>query len=262
MNKNTDLEAQPGGIALSDDFKGAIVVTCDAQVRQRFMAKVYSILSSQLLLSLCFIGAVYRFPSFQSFLINHVFIWVLAMIFTFVSCIWVSIAPSPEEYEENERVPWYALTSRGQKSLLFLFTLCESYCLAGTVMFEAQDTVASALLVTTVVVFGISVMAFSGRFQLSEGTMGSLYGWLGMGIWMLIGIFITSLFFGGLTSRMNVLTGWLGAVVFSVYLFIDTQLIFRKVHVGEEVKCAMMLYLDIVNLFLSLLRIMSNNNDD
>ncbi|GCE99926.1 hypothetical protein ZYGM_001239 [Zygosaccharomyces mellis] len=262
MNKNTDLEAQPRVISVSDDSKGAIVFTCDSQVRQKFMARVYSILSSQLLLSLCFIGAVYRFPSFQTFLVNHTFIWVFALIFTFFSCIWVSIAPSPEEYEESGQVPWYSLTSRGQKFLLFLFTLCESYCLAGTVMFEAQDTVASALLITTVVVVGISAMAFSGRFQLSEGTLGSIYGWLGMGLWMLIGVFVASIFFGGLTSRMSVLTGWLGAVVFSVYLFIDTQLIFRKVHVGEEVKCAMMLYLDIVNLFLSLLRIMSNNNDD
>lgn len=262
MNKNTDLEAQPEGLPLTDDSKGAIVVTCDSQARQQFMARVYSILSSQLLLSLCFIGAVYRFPSFQEFLINHLFIWVFAIIFTLVSCIWVSVAPSPQEFEENESIPWYALTSRGQKWLLFLFTLCESYCLAGTVMFEAQDTVASALLITTVVVFGISIMAFSGRFQVSEGTMGSVYAWLGMGLWMLIGICITSLLFGGLSSNMSVLTGWLGAVVFSVYLFLDTQLIFRKVHIGEEVKCAMMLYLDIVNLFLSLLRIMSNNNDD
>lgn len=262
MNKNTDLEAQQGPIEISDDLKGVIVFTADSQVRQRFMAKVYSILSSQLLLSLCSIGAVFRFPSFQNFLMDHAGILVLALIGTFFSCVWVSIAPSPEEYEENQGVPWYALTSRGQKALLAVFTICESYCLAGTVMFEAQETVASALLITTVVVFGISMMAFSGRFQMSEGTMGSVYGWLGMGLWILIGIFISSMFFGGLNSGMSVLTGWFGAIIFSVYLFIDTQLMFRKVHVGEEVKCAMMLYLDIINLFLSLLRILSNNNDD
>lgn len=263
MNKPTDVPYPQGELPLPDDFKfGTVVVSCDPQVRQRFMAKVYSILSTQLLLSLGFIGAVYRFPRFQEFLITHVGLWVFAMVFTLVSCIWVSLAPSKEDYNENEQVPWYALSTKGQRGLLFAFTVCESYCLAGAVMFEAQDAVASALLVTTIVVFGISLMAFSGRFQMSEGTMGSLYGWLGMGLWILIGICVTSLLFGGMGSNMNVLTGWLGAIVFSVYLFVDTQLIFRKVRLGEEVKCAMMLYLDIVNLFLSLLRIMSRGNDD
>lgn len=102
------------------------------------------------------------------------------------------------------------------------------------------------------------------RFENVLNSATSIYYWLNWGLWIMIGMGLTALLFGWNThsSKFNLLYGWLGAILFTAYLFIDTQLIFRKVYPDEEVRCAMMLYLDIVNLFLSILRILANSNDD
>lgn len=246
---------------IPDDFKySTTVVSCDFEVRQRFMANVYSILSTQLLCTLVFCYVTIKSPTLQLFLVQHTALYVIAAITTLVSCIWLALSPRPEEYEGP--APWYCLSGRGQYALLGLFTVAESYCLAGCVMFQSLEIVLSALVVTTVVVVGVSLMAFSGRFQLALESATSIYYWLNLAVLLLIGVGLSALLVGGMNSTVSIIYGWVGAVVFSIYLFIDTQLIFRKMHLGEEVRCAMMLYLDIVNLFLSILRILSSQNGD
>lgn len=246
---------------IPDDFKySTTIVSCDFEVRQQFMAKVYSILSTQLLCTLIFCYLTIKSPKVQLFLIKHTGLYIVAAITTLVSCIWLALSPRPEEYEGP--APWYSLQGRTQYALLGLFTVAESYCMAGCVMFESLEIVLSALVVTFVVVVGVSLMAFSGKFQIALESATSIYYWLNLAVLLLIGVGLSAIFVGGMNSTVSILYGWLGAVVFSIYLFIDTQLIFRKMYLGEEVRCAMMLYLDIVNLFLSILRILSSQNGD
>lgn len=265
---------------LPDDFKySTTVISCEFPVRQRFMARVYSILGSQLLATLAFCYAATTSRRLQQFLVRHTGLYVVAAVTTLVSCVWLALSPRPEDYDEPvsdplllagaaaqpataTRVPWYCLGRRGQWALLALFTVAESYCLGGCVLFESRQVVLNALAVTTVVVVGVSLMAFSGRFQLALESAYSVYYWLNLALLLLIGIGLSALLFGGMGSKMSYVYGWIGAVVFSIYLFIDTQLIFRKTYVGEEIRCAMMLYLDIINLFLSILRILSNQSND
>lgn len=263
---------------LPEDFKySTTVISCDFDIRQQFMAKVYSILSTQLLLTLSFCYATTKFPRLQLFIVNHTFLYIFALITTLVSCIWLALSPRVEDYQtetsdpllipdnndsSTSNVPWYCLSQRGQYVLLSVFTIAESYCLGGSIMFESKEVVLNALLVTTVVVVGVSLMAFSGRFQIALESATSIYYWLNLALLLLIGIGLSALLFGGMNSTISVIYGWVGAVVFSIYLFIDTQLIFRKMYIGEEIKCAMMLYLDIINLFLSILRILSSQNND
>ncbi|QLL33324.1 hypothetical protein HG536_0E02350 [Torulaspora globosa] len=258
---------------LPDDFKySTTIISCEFPVRQRFMARVYSILSAQLLLTLAFCYAATTSGRLQLFLLRHTALYVVAVIAALVSCVWLALAPRAEDYETEPAdpllgrraaaVPWYCLGRRGQWTLLAVFTVAESYCLGGSVMFESRQIVLNALLVTAVVVVGVSLMAFSGRFQIALESAASIYYWLNLALLLLIGIGLSALLFGGMGSWLNYVYGWVGAVVFSVYLFVDTQLIFRKMYVGEEIRCAMMLYLDIINLFLSILRILSSQNND
>lgn len=260
---------------LPDDFKySTTVISCDFPVRQRFMARVYSILSTQLLMTLSFCYAATTSSRLQLFLVQHTALYIVAAITTLVSCVWLALSPRVEDYEVQAedallgggsapaRVPWYCLGKRGQWVLLMVFTVAESYCLGGSVMFESRQIVLNALMVTTVVVVGVSLMAFSGRFQIALESATSIYYWLNLALLLLIGIGLSALLFGGMSSTVSYIYGWVGAVVFSVYLFIDTQLIFRKIYLGEEVRCAMMLYLDIINLFLSILRILSSQSND
>ncbi|QLQ80881.1 hypothetical protein HG537_0E02360 [Torulaspora globosa] len=255
---------------LPDDFKySTTIISCEFPIRQRFMARVYAILSAQLLLTLTFCYAATTSARLQLFLLRHTALYVVAIIAALVSCVWLALAPRAEEYETEPAdgrrataVPWYCLARRGQYALLAVFTVAESYCLGGAVMFESRQIVLNALLVTAVVVVGVSLMAFSRRFQIALESATSIYYWLNLALLLLIGIGLSALLFGGMGGWLNYVYGWVGAVVFSVYLFVDTQLIFRKMYVGDEIRCAMMLYLDIINLFLSILRILSSQNND
>lgn len=266
------------GPFVPEDFKySTTIVSCDFQVRQQFMARVYSILSSQLLTTLSFCYATSKYARLQLFIVNHTFLYIFAMITTLLSCIWLALSPRKEDYQldttdpllinettndTSSRVPWYCLSTRGQYILLAIFTISESYCLGGSIMFESKEIVLNALTVTSVVVIGVSLMAFSGRFQIALESATSIYYWLNLAVLLLIGIGLSAILFGGMNSTISIIYGWVGAVVFSIYLFIDTQLIFRKIYLGEEIRCAMMLYLDIINLFLSILRILSSQNND
>ena len=276
-------DSQDGNAFIPEDFKySTVVISFEPIIRQRFMHKVYSLLSCQLLASLSFCYWASVSTSLQNFIMSHIALFYICMVVSLVSCIWLAVSPRPEDYEasvpeplltgsseepaqEQRRLPWYVLSSYKQKlTLLSIFTLSEAYCLSLVTLAYDKDTVLSALLITTIVVVGVSLTALSERFENVLNSATSIYYWLNWGLWIMIGMGLTALLFGWNThsSKFNLLYGWLGAILFTAYLFIDTQLIFRKVYPDEEVRCAMMLYLDIVNLFLSILRILANSNDD
>ncbi|CAI8509709.1 unnamed protein product [Hanseniaspora opuntiae] len=64
------------------------------------------------------------------------------------------------------------------------------------------------------------------------------------------------------SSVAELIFSWIGAVLFSIYLFVDMYMVFRKVRPNEEIRCCVMLYTDIINLFLNILRIIAHNSDN
>ncbi|SCU98097.1 LADA_0H10572g1_1 [Lachancea dasiensis] len=264
---------------IPDDFKySTTVVSCEPQVRRWFMRKVYTLLSFQILFSFAFCLWVSRSTSLQEFVYQKQWLFFVAMIGGIVSCIWLTLAPRASDYDEDSSLlnsdaadpqplaerskrPWYCLSYRGQLALLAGFTVCEAYTLSLVTLVYEPRTILSAMLITGIVVVGITAMAVSDRFEATVTASGTIYYWLNLAVWLLIGIGFSSMFFG-MNSTVDLIYSWLGAAVFTVYLFIDTQLIFRKVYPDEEIRCAMMLYLDIINLFLYILRILGRNRDD
>lgn len=63
-------------------------------------------------------------------------------------------------------------------------------------------------------------------------------------------------------STTELIYGALGALIFSAYILVDTQLIMRHYHVEEEIAAAISLYLDVINLFLMILRILNSQRDN
>lgn len=251
---------------LPDDFKYSVkVISCEPEIQSNFQRKVYSLLSAQLLITFIFSLLAQKSATLQLFVVTHRGLWLLSMVVSVVSCIWLSSVPNPNEIEQPEPFsraspPWYYLPSKkAQLFMLLIFTLAESYSIALVTISYDSDTVLSALLVTLVIVAGATIFSLSPMFQASMQTITSMYYWLNWAVWLMIGIGISSAIFGFRTS--NLIFGWLGSVVFTLYIFIDTQLIFRKCYIDDEIKCCMMLYLDIINLFLSILRTMSNSDD-
>ncbi|BAO40416.1 uncharacterized vacuolar membrane protein YNL305C [Kluyveromyces marxianus] len=243
---------------IPDDFKYSTKVSsCENEIKLRFLRNVYSILLFQLTLTFAFGLYVYNSPKLQYFIVTKLWVDILAIVIGLVTCIWLSFAPSSTD-EENE--PWYVLSFPQQLALLFVFTLAEAYSLSIVVVVYRPEVILNAVMMTLFVVIGITTTLMSTNyFKIYD--FQKWYYWLNMLLWVMIGFSLSSIFFS-FNTNLDLLISWVGVILFTGYIFVDTQLILRKVLIGEEIKCAMMLYLDIINLFLYILRILSRNEDD
>ena len=80
-------------------------------------------------------------------------------------------------------------------------------------------------------------------------------------LWVLIIFGFMAAFFPN-TSGMQLGFGVVAALIFSGYILVDTQLILRHYHVEEEIAAAISLYLDVINLFLAILRILNSQQSN
>ncbi len=81
------------------------------------------------------------------------------------------------------------------------------------------------------------------------------------GLWALILFGFMAMFFPK-NSTAELIYGGVAALIFSGYILVDTQLVMRHYHVEEEIAAAISLYLDIINLFLAILRILNSQSNN
>jgi FtsH-binding integral membrane protein len=111
--------------------------------------------------------------------------------------------------------------------------------------------VLEAVLITGVMTAGLGAYALTTKRDLSGLGPYLFMGVLGLVVASIIGIFVG----GGLFSA---LLGFAGAVVFSLLLVYDVQRAkYAEDTMGNAVVLTLGIYLDIINLFLSILRILS-----
>ena len=63
-------------------------------------------------------------------------------------------------------------------------------------------------------------------------------------------------------SKVELGYGIVASLIFSAYILVDTQLVMRHYHVEEEIAAAISLYLDVINLFLAILRILNSQQNN
>jgi FtsH-binding integral membrane protein len=141
--------------------------------------------------------------------------------------------------------------------LLGAFTLVEAflvgsvttaYCASGQ-----RGIVLEALFLTGVIFIGLTMFTFQSKIDFSF--LGAALS-MGLGALILWGFF--AMIFGIKTGYVYAL---LGCIIFSGYILFDTWLIMDRLSPHEHVLAAIMLYLDIVNLFLYLLQLLSSSDD-
>ena len=200
------------------------------ELESGLLTKVYGLLAFSLLFSLVggFIG--YRLEP----------AW---MLLAFPAAIGLIFAV----HAAREAEPWNLV-------LLYAFTftmglalgpLIAYYVAAGYGAIVIQAAVATALVTAGLSIFALTIKA-------------DLAGWgafLFTGLLALIGVSFVNLFIGG--ALLYMLTSCAGALIFSLYLIYDVNRIrYAPDTMGNAVLIAMDIYLDIVNLFLNLLRIL------
>ena len=141
--------------------------------------------------------------------------------------------------------------------LLGIFTLAESYLVSCTTMAYEPKMVATAAILTAAVTLSLTAYAFSDKSK--DFTI------LG-GMWfMMFGIMFAASLVGYFVRSPIVQIGLscCFAVIFGIYIIFDTQLIVGKkalaLEIDDYIYGAMILYLDIINLFLEILRIMGES---
>lgn len=218
------------------------------KIRHDFIRKVYGILVVQLSITAAFSFLCMHVEKLSNWL-NNGGEWLLglAVILSFVMVITISCFRN------------VARTYPTNYLLLFIFTLCQSLIVGNITAKTDPYIVTQATLCTVIVVVGLTIFASQTKYDFT-----SCYG-------LLLSLLLSLIVFGFLTmcfrqNRLMVnLYCCLGTLLFSVYLIADTQLIIGrgKLRLTEDdyIIAAMMLYIDIINLFLELLKLFSTESN-
>lgn len=224
-----------------DDFKfGGSVSEATLDIRMQFVRKVYSILTVQLLLTTALSATSFFSQTYKSWIQSNS--WMM----------WTSLIGA---------IVFLLLTFWKRKSyptnMVFLtcFTALEAYSISVITSFYESRIVLQALVITLAVFAFLTLFACQSKYDFTAWQP-YLFG----ALWMLIIFgFMAAFFPGGRT--LDTIYGAVAALIFSAYILVDTQLVMRHYHVEEEIAAAISLYLDVINLFLSILRILNSQQN-
>ncbi|OJJ57087.1 hypothetical protein ASPSYDRAFT_59490 [Aspergillus sydowii CBS 593.65] len=225
-----------------DDFKfGGTVAEGTLPVRMQFIRKVYAILTVQLLATAIMSSISFFSDGYRTWIQSNV--WVM-----FVS-LFGALGLMLVTFWKRKSYP---------TNLLFLsgFTLLEAYAISVVTSFYESRIVLQALILTLGLFVGLTLFACQTKYDFTNW-MPYLFG----ALWFLILFGFVAMFVPH-SSTLELVYGGLGALIFSGYILVDTQLIMRHYHVEEEIAASISLYLDVLNLFLSILRILNSQNNN
>ncbi|EXJ62753.1 hypothetical protein A1O7_03191 [Cladophialophora yegresii CBS 114405] len=225
-----------------DDFKfGGSVSEATLDIRMQFIRKVYTILTVQILLTAGLSSLSFFSLSYRTWIQSNS--WMM----------WVSLFGA---------IGFMLLTFWKRKSyptnMLFLagFTALEAYSISVITSFYESRIVIEALVITLGIFVFLTVFACQTKYDFTSW-MPYLFG----ALWILIIFGFMAAFFPH-SSTMETVYGAVAALIFSGYILVDTQLVMRHYHVEEEIAASISLYLDVLNLFLAILRILNSQNNN
>ncbi|XP_014260219.1 protein lifeguard 4-like [Cimex lectularius] len=210
------------------------VQEASVKIRLAFLKKVYTLLSIQLLTTTLFGFVLLYWPSGKLFVQKNDWMILLAFILSLLTL--VALHFKRREYPINF-------------FLLAGFTVVQAYAVGVVVTYFDKVLVLQALLLTVSVVAGLTAYTFQTKRDFSS---------LGLVLFPLLCVLliggIVQLFFQN--SIFELVLSISGAFIFCLFIIYDTQNIMKRVSPEEYILATIELYLDIVNLFLELLRIL------
>jgi FtsH-binding integral membrane protein len=224
----------------------------EKQSRHRFIMKIYTILSLQLLLTFGITLLFVTNNQIKQYVQHSVPMLITAIFSSFVFLIILVCCNRIAKIK-----PWNYI-------FLTLFTLSEGYMIGVTSTYYNTNAVTMALIITMIVTIGLTLFACQTKYDFTGAgpyLFCALLGLIGFGI-------LNAIFCGyGSCQVLNILYSLIGAMIFSMYIVYDTQLIIGKNHQyqlseDEYVFGALTLYLDIINLFIYILQLIGRLNSD
>ena len=218
----------------------------EQSLRTNFVKKVFGIVGGQLLITfaMAYLSMVYK--SIFYFQLNN------PLLLTFSSIIAISVILAFSFAKSlSTNYPLNYL-------LLMVFTLCQSYFVAFYVNYFEENTVLMALFLTSTVVLSLSIYAMQ-----TKRDIGYFGGLIIMGSCAALVALFGSLFLGitMLSSIISIMT----ALILGLYLIYDIKLLMgddeRKIDLDSYILGAIMIYMDIIEIFLQILKFFDNLGD-
>ncbi|XP_077240169.1 protein LIFEGUARD 2-like [Tasmannia lanceolata] len=210
------------------------------ELRWAFIRKIYSILTVQLILTIAVASVVVTVRPIANFFVSSaaglgLYIFIIILPF-------IVLCPLYHYYQHH---PINFL-------LLGVFTVSISFAVGLTCAFTSGKVILESVILTTVVVVSLTLYTFWASRR------GHDFNFLGP---FLFGAILVLMVFGLIQvlfplGRISVMIyGALAAIIFCGYIIYDTDNLIKRYSYDEYIWAAVSLYLDIINLFLSLLTI-------
>lgn len=146
--------------------------------------------------------------------------------------------------------------------LLLAFTICESYMVGGLTARYEPSTVILAGLATALVTIALTVYAMRTKVKIEFFYAMTFVIYLAMLPLMIIGFIMH-------TKALHIVYCCLGLIFYSIFLIIDTMQIVKGKSVGgyaleldEYIIGSLMLYIDIIMIFVYILRLLGAARND
>ena len=212
----------------------------EKQLRKGFIRKVYGTIFFQLLITTAVVYYVMNNESIMNYMFQNTNLIFLPLILS-IGIMLILVCT-----QASQQVPLNYI-------LLIAFTLLEAFMVSFTTIYFDPISVLACAGMTMIIVFGLSMyacftkrdMTMMGGFLLSFSLILIFLG--------IIGIFFRSYFY-------QMFLDSLGVLLMSLYLIYDTQLVIGQkknfIEMDLYILGAMMIYLDIISLFLKILRLL------
>jgi FtsH-binding integral membrane protein len=221
-----------------------------SEVRTNFISKVYSILWLQLMITSIYIGCCNQLEPVQKFMLSPVgysLMFPAAIILLIMTCMLSC-------YQNTLRTKPYSFI------YLSVFTILMSYIVGYTGIAYKLNTLLLSGISTLSIFSGLSIYAIQTKYDYTDKGGYLLAGLFGL---ILLSIFVSFTSYNTISIAYAV--G--GSVLFSFYIVYDTQLIVggehKKImfHTDDYVLASVSLYLDVINLFLMILRLLNGERE-
>lgn len=214
------------------------VAQATKNIRLAFLRKVYGLLTMQIFLTVI-IAALFMFtPPIKGFVQTNDWMMLVSFLGSLVLLI-------PLHIKRRE--------SPTNLILLTAFTVVQAYTIGVIVTFYSKTIVLEALLLTLLVLGGLTLYTFQTKHDFSAMHSGLFAGLMILIVGGFLQIFLQSPIF-------ELFIGFGGAFLFCLFIIYDTKLIMETLSPEEYILATINLYMDIINLFLYILRILQALN--
>jgi len=231
----------------STTYDSSISKSLSETLRVNFVRKVFGITTVQLIFTSIFTYFCYSNSIFARFNSLHNTLSILSFILVIGICLALGLSDSL-----SRKVPVNYV-------LLGIFTLAEAYSVAYITSQYDEKIVLTALFLTAVVVFTLTLYAFQSKTEITY--FRGLITLFSLGILMLL---FLSLFVGHQFTYSLIFAS--SCVLTGLYFIYDIKLIMgndrAKLTLDDYIRGSMVLYLDIVKIFLKILKILEILNQE